>query len=140
MDFTRKIPSLVSLIASSVCNDSFGMKGCIYWTRYWNMRSGESIKSNTVRIRPMPFWTKLYFSYTHTIIIYFRVYQRYLSSQSNAFTIILNHVSHPSSKRLTTTPSIVSTKVSYHFNLVYVIMLFYLHLLYINLMTFFYQF
>jgi len=32
MDITKKIPSLMSLIASMVINNLFGVKNCIEWT------------------------------------------------------------------------------------------------------------
>ena len=32
MNFIKKVPTLVALIASILCNDSFEVKNCIYYT------------------------------------------------------------------------------------------------------------
>ena len=42
MDFTKKLRSLLSLIASMVINNLFGEKNCIEWTCERNMGSGEN--------------------------------------------------------------------------------------------------
>ena len=95
-DFAKKIPSLVSLIASIEFNDSLG----------WNSISNELVNetweverifdSEIIFIRPsyccLCYCEPRYISLglKPLLLTQFRMYQMYLSSQSSALAIILN--------------------------------------------------
>ena len=100
MNFTKKIPRLVSLIASIEFNDSFGVEFYISWIYEWNMRSEESCDSETIFIRPS-YCSLCYFEPRYIslglkplLLIQFRMYQMYLSSQSSVLVVILHQAIH----------------------------------------------
>ena len=100
MDFIKKIPSLVILIASIEFNASFGVKLYIYWIYELNMISGESCDLETIFIRPsycsLCYFKPRYISRGLKSLLFtqFRMYQMYLSSQSSVLTVILNQAMH----------------------------------------------
>ena len=96
MDFTKKKPNLVFLIASTVFNDSFGVKTTfirlvnetrevkrvLTW-KQWEL--GQEVQV-------MSFGTNMHLLWPHTLITQFKIYQMCLSSQSSVLNVIMNKV------------------------------------------------
>jgi len=100
MDFTKKISSLVSLIAFVEFNDS------LEWNSIFNGLVNETwemvriFDSEIIFIRPN-YCSLCYFEPRHIsldlkplLLTQFRMYQMYLSSQSSIITVILNKAIH----------------------------------------------
>jgi len=96
MDFTKKKPNLVFLIASTVFNDSFGVKTTfirlvnetrevkrvLTW-KQWEL--GQEVQV-------MSFGANMHLLWPHTLITQFKIYQMCLSSQSSVLNVIMNKV------------------------------------------------
>ena len=132
MDFTKKIPYLVCLIAFIVLNDSFKINGLRMkyekWGEYWLKHNENWVKELSF----MPFWTKvifllashLYYSFqsisnVFSNPIYCTQYYLELSCTSRG---LKTYVCHPSHKGLTINLLITTLKTPFfHCNLIYFI-------------------
>jgi len=132
--FTKRIPSLVSRIASIIFNDPIRMGQYIYWPVDEICRVGEYWLKNSENwvVQVMLSWTNLYLYWPHTFIIHPTMYQMCLPNQSSVLNVILKHdciVFYPThfiqliSSLLEINLSLLTIKAYFFCNLYYLIMI-----------------
>jgi len=103
MDFKRKIPSLESLIASIVFNDSLEVKICVYWTFNEIWEVGEYWLKNSenwaTQMQVIPFWNNMHLSQPYTLSTHFKVCRTQCHLELNCSSMGLKLYCYSISKR-----------------------------------------
>jgi len=97
MDFTKEVLNFMSLLASTVFNDSYGVQdlpllGLVMQYEKWGVYWIKNSENWVTQVQVMSYWTLMCLPWPLTFIIHFKVYRMCIWGQHSGLSVILNQV------------------------------------------------